>query len=69
MKDEDIKLFYRSLIKATKVLSKEELEPKAQETTQEKPQVVEAPSLPKFVRPEGLTPLSSGPVHKVTFDK
>ena len=52
-----------------KVLSKEELEPKAQETTQEKPQVVEAPSLPKFVRPEGLTPLSSGPIHKVTFDK
>ena len=52
-----------------KVLSKEELEAKAQETTQEKPQVVEAPSLPKFVRPEGLTPLSSGPIHKVTFDK
>ena len=29
---------------------------------------VEAPALPKFVRPENLRPLGSGSVHKISFD-
>ena len=50
-----------------KVLNEEKRE-KAEQSG-EGTKSVEAPALPKFVRPENLRPLGSGSVHKISFDK
>ena len=52
-----------------KILSKTELERNRKDIENSKPQEVEAPSLPKFIRPEGLTALSSGPARDIKFNK